>query len=417
MMNVIDVRNPIKTVCAIEGYPNSNKRHNKYKIILANPVRSLDDLYPSYFVLVHKVKVQYLTSIFSLKACWAYAHFAKYLDKKIVFVKGAEDPNAVSQKSAFVEDKVRRLLYFRYLVHAAVFITRAYVAKRKELPQSRPEAAKAASIAQKQNSQLPIQKVVEEVVKGCDLSVPPLAPKVPTQLHADPTPSLKGNVSKKESGIKQKVEKDMNVNVGKNAPKISWKAYLFNIVTGKLKKVVPETNEALFKPVEMVVMGKRQKTPLTSSKSTDMEPNLKPTIKEIVSRKLQDAEERVLKYQNLLEKIHMFIADKPELQQLCADYMVIDQENIVLPSANVPEYLNTHNEIDIMTRTTIKANNLQHAFDEYIEFIKRNDEVAAAFEKYIAADLPAFKAFQKLLQSPKACDVVHGYCKIEEIIK
>lgn len=107
----------------------------------------------------------------------------------------------------------------------------------------------------------------------------------------------------------------------------------------------------------------------------------KKSIQEIVAIKLQQAQEKVNKYQTLIAQIQNFVVKHPELKQLCEEYLVKDKENI----AFIPDMgsVKPTNEVDVMTQLTIKGNALEHMFNEYREFILRNEEVAEAFKKYI----------------------------------
>lgn len=119
-----------------------------------------------------------------------------------------------------------------------------------------------------------------------------------------------------------------------------------------------------------------------------------PDVNGIVSIRLQEARKTIIVYQHLLEKIQMFIANHPDLQQLCEKYIAKDHENIA-PIHHIDSFFDHNDEIETMTQARIAGNNLRHIFEEFVFFIRRNDEVAKAFETYIAADPSALEMFQK----------------------
>jgi hypothetical protein len=137
--------------------------------------------------------------------------------------------------------------------------------------------------------------------------------------------------------------------------------------------------------VTTAALIRRNAIPVKKSKS----------IQEIVADKHQHAQEKVIKYQALIQQIQNFIVKHPELQQLCEKYFIKDRENVAFVPSEVSE--KPTNDIDAMTQLTIEGNNLEHMFNEFLEFLKRNQIVAEAFRKYIAMDHAAFKNFQQTI--------------------
>jgi hypothetical protein len=140
----------------------------------------------------------------------------------------------------------------------------------------------------------------------------------------------------------------------------------------------------------------------------------KKILDDMISSKLQEAQKKIEKYQNLIKQLKMFIDNNPELKQICEEYLAKDQ--YIVPVKEDSRYLHPKDDIDVMTRASIKGNNLQHTFEQYISFIERNEVVALAFEKHIAADPEAVKFFQGLTQAPASIGKVGTTCKIEEVI-
>lgn len=121
----------------------------------------------------------------------------------------------------------------------------------------------------------------------------------------------------------------------------------------------------------------------------------KPSANVIVSNRRKEAEAEIAKYEVLLKKIQTFIASKPDLAELCAEFMVLDKDNVAISPTAIIGSLNSKDEVDVMTQLKIKANTLKHNYEECLLFIQRNDAVAAAFQKHIDADPQATRALQE----------------------
>jgi hypothetical protein len=132
----------------------------------------------------------------------------------------------------------------------------------------------------------------------------------------------------------------------------------------------------------------------TGSKST---PKIAPvTSAMITENRLQIAREKIEKYEGLLKKIREFITANPRLQQLCKEYMLIDG-NIVIPN-DVKEHFNPNDEIEVMTQAALKGNKLEFVFNEWMEFLQRNQVVANAFKSHIERDPNLNRAFQEFMK-------------------
>lgn len=424
-MNVIDIgRGFIKERsldCALEISPKDKKEHLRFKTVLANPEMRLVGGYPTYLVFMHRIKEQYLATASPLEKCWIYAHYPNNFDKRVNFVKGLENSHAFSQTFASLDDKTkRRLAYISYFFHLYSSLDRTAPSNKRGLLQSKIGTNIAATMRQKHVSQLPVQKVLEKVVTDCSLSkpsIPPITPTVAAILQITPPSSLK-DISKVEGDNKQKVDEGVNKKTDKTPPKSAFRAFIaYFFSSNKFKKVCPEVNADLHPPIEREAIGKSKAAAPKSSRGITEVSSLDPVVHEIVLENLLKAEEKALKYQILIESLQQLITSNPNLQQVCVHHMILDQENILRPSAKIPKSLYTNNPIDVMTRKTLEANNLQGTFEEVVTFINRNKEVAAAFKESLATNSngTAFKDLQRLSQSPDSRVTVQGHCKIEEI--
>lgn len=349
-----------------EGFANCQ---NSKKEILAKFVSNSNDIQPLSIVVIDKAKTLYL-SVFPLENDLVLAtQFTFQRNRNFTSFDRTFNLDVVYPVSAAVVNKETILSSF--FLKSQQDVIRTSQIKRKASLQSN-EYATEQDGSNKHNSDSSQEKVVSSLNSRAHAPIPLTTPQLPHPLLASGSDQSRSVKSKadvfnlKREGVHEKKQMDKECQqeaVGKE----SW------FMSG-LKKI------------------------FRGGKST---PKVLPSeSSQIIFSKHQKANERIYKYQNILTKIKAFIEDKPELQELCKEYLIIDRPNIAIP-AHVDASLDPNDEVDAMTLARIKGNNLEHMFNEWIEFIQRNKVLAEAFNKYIKADPAAFLAFQELVNLPE----------------